>query len=184
MIYDEVLGGLDLPLAVVALRLCGAALLCAVLGIEREVSGHPAGLRTHMLIGLAAAVYAILTLQLIADYGEGPDAIRLDPIRLVEATTAGVAFLAAGVIVLRGGSVKGLTTGAVMWVAAAVGLSAGLGLWPVAILTAALALAISLVLGALTTRIERAAREGKQDRPDRTGGRGAARASGSMGSAP
>ncbi len=154
MLHDEFLGGLDLPLAIVALRLSGAALLCAALGIEREMTGHAAGLRTHMLIGLAAAVYAILTLQLVATYGAGPEMIRLDPIRLVESTTAGVAFLAAGVIVLRGGSVKGLTTGAMMWVAAAIGLSAGLGLWPVAVLTAALALAISLALRPLASRIE------------------------------
>lgn len=153
MLYDELMGGLELPLSVVALRLCGATLLCALLGMEREVSGHAAGLRTHMLIGLAAAVYAILTQQLVATYGEGPESIRLDPIRLVEATTAGVAFLAAGTIVLRGGSVKGLTTGAVMWVAAAIGLSAGMGLWPIAILTAALALLISFALQALTRRL-------------------------------
>lgn len=154
MLYEEIFGGLQLPLAIVAARLCGATLLCAALGLERELSGHPAGLRTHMLIGLAAAVYALVTLQMVADYGSGPEMIRLDPIRLVEATTAGVAFLAAGTIVLRGGSVKGLTAGAVMWVAAAIGLSAGLGLWPLAVLTALLALLISAVLRLLTRRIE------------------------------
>jgi putative Mg2+ transporter-C (MgtC) family protein len=153
MLYEEILGGLELPLLIVALRLCGATLLCALLGIEREMSGHAAGLRTHMLIGLAAAVYALLTLQLVAAFGDGPEMIRLDPIRVVEATTAGVAFLAAGTIVLRGGTVKGLTTGAVMWVAGAIGLSAGLGLWPIAVLTAVLALVISMVLRMLTRRL-------------------------------
>jgi putative Mg2+ transporter-C (MgtC) family protein len=154
IVHEVTGGGLALPFSVVAIRLTGATLLCAVLGLEREMTGHAAGLRTHMLIGLAAAVYAILTLQLIADYGDGPEMIRMDPVRLVEATTAGVAFLAAGTIVLSRGSVKGLTTGAVMWVAAAIGLSAGLGLWAVAVMTAALALTISLVLGALTRNID------------------------------
>lgn len=152
MIYGEFFGGLDLPLGVVATRLTGATLLCAALGLEREARGHPAGLRTHMLIGLAAAVYAILTQQMVVAYGDGPEAIRLDPIRLIEATTAGVAFLAAGTIFLSGGSVKGLTSGAVMWVAGGIGLSCGLGLWPIAVMTAALALVISLVLGLLTQR--------------------------------
>ena len=150
MLYDEVFLGSELPLWLIALRLCGATGLCALLGLEREMSGHAAGLRTHMLIGLAAAVYALLTLHLVAAFGEGPETIRLDPIRLVEATTAGVAFLAAGTIVLRGGTVKGLTTGAVMWVAGAIGLSAGLGLWPIALLTALLALLISMALRVLT----------------------------------
>lgn len=147
-------GGLVLPFSVIALRLAGAALLCAVLGIERQMTGHAAGLRTHMLIGLAAAVYTLVTLNLIAMHGAGPDTIRLDPIRLVEATTAGVAFLAAGTIIMSRGTVKGLTSGALMWVAAAIGLSAGLGLWSIALLTAALALVISLVLGAITRQLE------------------------------
>ena len=64
----------------------------------------------------------------------------MDPIRLVEAATAGVAFLAAGMIVLSRGEVKNLTTGAGMWLAAAIGLAAGLGLWPIAALAALLGL--------------------------------------------
>ena len=62
----------------------------------------------------------------------------MDPIRLVEATTAGVAFLAAGMIVLSRGQVKNLTTGAMLWLSAAIGLAAGLGLWPIAVLAAVL----------------------------------------------
>ena len=66
----------------------------------------------------------------------------MDPIRLVEAATAGVAFLAAGMIVLSRGEVKNLTTGAGMWLAAGIGLACGLGLWPIAAIAAALGLAI------------------------------------------
>jgi putative Mg2+ transporter-C (MgtC) family protein len=65
---------------------------------------------------------------------EGHEAARLDPIRLVEAVTAGVAFLAAGVVVYTRGDVKGLTTGASMWLSAAIGLSRGLGMWPLAVI--------------------------------------------------
>ncbi len=80
----------------------------------------------------------------------GVNSIRVDPIRLVEAVTAGVAFLAAGLIIFSKGEVHGLTTGAGMWLAAAVGLACGLGFWQIAVFTTALAL---VVLG-LLKRVE------------------------------
>ncbi len=143
MLADEFLGGLVLPFPIILLRLCGAAALCALIGYEREATEHAAGLRTHMLVGLAAASFALITQQLIASYGDRGGAIRMDPIRLVEAMTAGVAFLAAGMIVLSRGRVRNLTTGAGMWLAAAIGLAAGLGIWPVAGPAALLGLAIT-----------------------------------------
>jgi putative Mg2+ transporter-C (MgtC) family protein len=152
----ELTGSLALPLEMVCFRMAAAVALCALLGVEREMSGHGAGLRTHMLIGLAACVYALLTLQIVEAYRHGPESVRMDPIRLVEATTSGVAFLAAGTIFLSGkGAVKGLTTAAVMWVAAAIGLSVGLGLWPIALLTVVLALIISFALRAVSQRLNR-----------------------------
>ena len=142
MLAQEFLGDLVLPLPIIVLRLVGAALLCALLGYEREASEHAAGLRTHMLIGLAASAYSLIVLQFIATYGDRGQAIRIDPVRLVEAVTGGVAFLAAGMIVLSRGRVRNLTTGALMWLAAAIGLAAGNGLWPIAVLAAGLGLAI------------------------------------------
>ena len=147
MLAEEFLGGLVLPLPIVVARLVGAALLCAVIGLEREASDRAAGLRTHMLVGMAAAAFALITLHLIEMYGDQPEVIRLDPIRLVEAATAGVAFLAAGMIVLSRGEVRNLTTGAGMWLAAAIGLAAGLGLWPIALLAAGIGFFIIGVLG-------------------------------------
>ena len=144
MLADEFLGHLSLPLPIIALRLIGAALLCAVIGYEREATDHSAGLRTHMLVGTAASAYALLTYHIVALYSAqaGDGAIRMDPLRLVEALTAGVAFLAAGMIVMSQGQVKNLTTGAVMWLAAAIGLAAGNGLWVIAVLSAILGLTI------------------------------------------
>ena len=127
---EEFLGGLVLPLPILLLRLVGAAALCALIGYEREASNHAAGLRTNMLVGLAASAYALITLHLVALYDDYGEAIRMDPVRLVEAVTAGVAFLAAGMIVLTRGRVRNLTTGAMMWLSAAIGLAAGSGLWP------------------------------------------------------
>jgi putative Mg2+ transporter-C (MgtC) family protein len=142
MLAAEFSGNLALPPPIVALRLAGAALLCALIGFEREAARRSAGLRTHMLVGLAAATYALLTLHLVDFYADRGEAVRMDPVRLVEALTAGVAFLAAGMIVLSRGEVRNFTTGAGLWLAAAIGLAAGIGVWTIAGLAALLGLAI------------------------------------------
>ena len=147
MLANEFLGGLVLPLPILVLRLVGAAALCALIGYEREASHRSAGLRTNMIVGLAAASYALITVSLVDLYTDRGEAVRMDPIRLVEATTAGVAFLAAGMIVLTRGQVKNLTTGAMLWLSAAIGLAAGSGFWPIAVLAALLGLAIVRLRG-------------------------------------
>ncbi len=113
--------------------------------LEREAEDRAAGLRTHMLVGMAGSAFALITVHVVELYADRPEVIRLDPIRLVEAATAGVAFLAAGMIVLSRGRVRNLTTGAGMWLAAAIGLAAGLGLWPIATIAAVLGLLIHLL---------------------------------------
>jgi len=121
-----------LPESTIALRLVVAALLGALIGLEREMRDRPAGLRTHMLTSLAAAVFTILTFEiretLVAKDGQSSS----DPIRIIEAVTAGVAFLAGGAILRSGGNVQGLTTGAGMWLAGAIGVSCGAGLYTIA----------------------------------------------------
>ncbi|GAA4182685.1 hypothetical protein GCM10023069_60920 [Shinella granuli] len=120
------------PYPVLLARMTGAILLGAVIGAEREYRAHAAGLRTHILVALAACVFAILSIESVhmADFSD--EQVRIDPLRVIEAVTSGVAFLAAGMIVFSRGEVKGLTTGAGMWLAGAVGLSIGLGYWFVA----------------------------------------------------
>ena len=135
-----------LPFSVIAGRLLVAAILGAFVGAEREWRDRPAGLRTHILICLSTAAIAILTIEIAhVDVFAGQE-IRIDPIRLVEATTAGVAFLAAGLIFFAKGEVHGLTTGAGMWMAGTIGLAVGLGFWQIALLATVLAL---IVLGLL-----------------------------------
>lgn len=142
-----------LPWAVIALRLFGAILLCGLIGVERESRRQPAGLRTHILVGLAACLYAIITLEIMArDHG---DLVRMDPLRIVEAVTGGVAFLAAGMIVFHNGRVKGLTTGAGLWLAAAVGLCCGIGLWGIAAMATVLSLTVMIVLKMVEDRVIR-----------------------------
>ncbi|WP_309500842.1 MULTISPECIES: MgtC/SapB family protein [unclassified Neorhizobium] len=90
----------EAPVAIEVLlvRLVGAAFLCGLIGLERELRKNSAGLRTNMLIGLASAVFTLVGLQIMHEFGNQPNTVRIDPIRLIEAVTAGIAFLAAGVV--------------------------------------------------------------------------------------
>lgn len=133
-IADEFDMSLVIPFEILLLRIIGAAALCGLIGLEREFQRNTAGMRTNMLIGLAAVVFSVVTLHLMESTDTTSGAAQMDPIRLVEAVTAGIAFLAAGVVVYTKGDVKGLTTGASMWLSAAIGLSVGLGVWPLAII--------------------------------------------------
>lgn len=132
------------PLPILAARLLGAVVLCGMIGFERESHRQAAGLRTHILVGLAACLYALITAEIVA--GAKGELTRVDPLRIVEAVTGGVAFLAAGMIVFHNGQVRGLTTGAGMWLAAAVGLCAGLGLWVMAVAATVLSLCVMALL--------------------------------------
>lgn len=127
-------------------RLMAAILLTGLIGWERETRDKSAGLRTHMMVGLASCLFALLSFEIIELQTDQADRLQLDPLRLIEAVTAGVAFLAAGSILQSGGKVRGLTTGAGMWMSGAIGLSCGLG----QVVLAGLAVAVGmLVLGVL-----------------------------------
>ena len=107
---------------------------------------------------MAAATFAILTIEII----HAPmftadalgDAVKVDPIRIVEAVTAGVAFLAAGVVIFTRGQVHGLTTGAGMWLAGAIGVACGLGLWQIALFSTVLALLVLILLYAFESKMD------------------------------
>lgn len=140
---------------VLLVRLLVAALLGALIGLEREIKNHPAGLRTHMLVSAAAATFTIMTFEIYHEMVDlnAEGLARLDPIRVIEAVTAGVAFLAAGAIIRsRSGDIKGLTTGAAMWMAGAIGVASGAGFFSVAVMATALVLVITLVLGQIEKR--------------------------------
>lgn len=133
-----------MPLATALARLVMAGALGAVIGLDREAGDHAAGLRTHILVSLAACLFTLIALELFQRFdGDGG---RTDPIRVIEAVTAGVAFLAAGSIIHARGSVRGLTTGAGMWLAGAVGLAVGAGLYMIAIAATVLALIILFIM--------------------------------------
>jgi putative Mg2+ transporter-C (MgtC) family protein len=130
------------PFPVAATRLLAALALGGVIGFEREHRGKAAGLRTHMLVSLAACLFILVSQSIAAlPFGKA-EQMGIDPLRLVEAVTAGVAFLAAGAIFMSGGEVRNITTGAGMWLAGAVGLACGAGQIPLAALAAFIVLIV------------------------------------------
>lgn len=117
-------------------RLGIAAVFGALVGFDRELKNKPAGLRTHTLVSLAAALFTLITFELYAELDSKDEGTSADPIRIIEAVTSGVAFLAAGAIIRSGGNVQGLTTGANMWLAGAIGVACGAGFYLLATLGA------------------------------------------------
>ena len=142
MILAEILPPTQIPYPIIFARLLGAILFGAILGFEREVKARPAGLKTHILVSLAAALFAIISIVSSHMPGLADEQVRIDPLRVIEAVTAGVAFLAAGTIIMSRGRVLGLTTGASLWLAGAIGLATGMGYWPFAAFVVVVAFAV------------------------------------------
>lgn len=137
--------GLRLPLLG---RLLLALVLGAAIGLERELSGKPAGLRTNILICLGAALLTELSLTVAAGMVEH-ELIRADPARIAAQIVSGIGFIGAGTILVSRGSVLGLTTAATLWVVAAIGMTVGLQLYVEAVGATVLVVATLFGLGRL-----------------------------------
>jgi putative Mg2+ transporter-C (MgtC) family protein len=131
----------------VIVRLLVALALGAVLGYERESIGAAAGLRTHMLVAMGSALFVLVPMQAGMPL---PDISRV-----MQGIVTGVGFLGAGAILkLRSGEISGLTTAAGIWLTAAVGVAAGLGLMATAVLSALLAWVVLSLLRRIKDRID------------------------------
>lgn len=123
----------ELPLIEGSFRIALAAVLGALVGLDRELTDRPAGFRTHILVSVGAALFAMA-----GAFGVGTligDAeTRGDPTRVAAQVVTGIGFLGAGAIIQRGISVRGLTTAAGLWVTAAIGLAVGLGFYEGAVI--------------------------------------------------
>jgi putative Mg2+ transporter-C (MgtC) family protein len=149
----------------ILIRLVIAAIFGAIIGFEREWSVHPAGLRTHILVALAAALYTVLTLE-IFHLPEVMTNGRSDPVHSVEAVTAGIAFLGAGVLFRGGSRPHGLTTAAGMWLAGAVGMTAALGYYAIGLFVCLLAVVVLALLKTVDRHIDRRPSQGQPEPPD------------------
>ena len=148
---DVVLARTVTPEWELVIRLLAAIFLGALIGWDREVKNRPAGLRTHMLVCLASATFSIVAIELM--FWAGRNDAPADPIRAIEAVTAGVAFLAAGSIIQSRGQVQGLTTGAGLWLAGAIGVACGTGMYSIAVTVAVAAFVILAWLQRLSDKI-------------------------------
>jgi putative Mg2+ transporter-C (MgtC) family protein len=129
-------------------RLGVAAVLGLLLGLDREVRGHAAGMRTHGLICFSAAA---MTVSVIALYHQLHGA-RMDPLRIYEATGAFIGIIGAGLIVFSKGEVKNLTTAAHLWLAAVIGIACGTAQWPLVVIGAVVSVMLLTVLGLIERR--------------------------------
>jgi putative Mg2+ transporter-C (MgtC) family protein len=145
-------------------RLVLAFVLGGVIGWEREHEEKPAGLRTFILVCLGAALFVLVTLEVIREAQSLTEAgaTRVDPIRTISSIAQGIGFLGAGTILVTRGSVLGLTTAAAIWATSAIGVACGLGLWEIALVGTALTFTALQVLGPLTPHI---GRQGYEDGP-------------------
>lgn len=156
------------PPSVAAMRMVAALILGGAIGFEREWHHKPAGLRTHMLISIASALFALICFELVdISRSEGADSgARSDLTRLISSVTSGVAFLAAGTIIISGQQVKGLTTGAGMWLAGAVGLACGSGRIGLAALATVLTVIVLWVFRKIEARVDRLEERVERLHPD------------------
>ena len=116
-------------------RLGLAAVLGGAIGFERELREREAGLRTHLLVCVGSALFTIISAYGFHDFlTSGDQVIRTDPTRIAAQIVTGIGFLGAGAIIRQGLSIRGLTTAATLWVAAAIGMAAGAGYYPGAII--------------------------------------------------
>ncbi len=147
MAGSQLLGDLVAMLRLDLLAKMAVAVVCGgAIGLEREMSGKPAGLRTNILICLGAALLMDLSIRLGSDIT--PSGARSgDPARLAAQVVSGIGFLGAGTILQARGVVVGLTTAATIWVVSAIGLTAGAGSYVEAIGSTALVTAVLVFLG-------------------------------------
>ncbi|MBV7364173.1 MgtC/SapB family protein [Actinomycetaceae bacterium TAE3-ERU4] len=130
-----------------------AFVLCSLLGIERHFHQKNAGVKTHVLVGIGACIFT-----LISAYGFGPAlalgaSVHLDPSRIAAQIVSGIGFLGAGVIFVNNDTVRGLTTAATVWLSAALGMACGAGMIPLAIFALALHYFLVFAIGPLANKL-------------------------------
>ena len=164
-VFADLFPRTHLPPLVILVRLLMALVLGAVIGLEREVRNRPAGLRTHMLVSLASALFAIVTTEVLYSEIGTETATRIEPIQVIQAVTTGIAFLGAGVIIQSRGHVQGITTATALWLAGAIGVASGMGYGLIAAVATILSLLVLTVVNGIEALLPKTL-------PDEVDGRG------------
>jgi putative Mg2+ transporter-C (MgtC) family protein len=110
-----------------AFRLVVASALGALIGLEREIHRHPAGMRTHLLVSFGSALFTVLSVFGFVGVLAGGEGTAPDPTRIAAQVVTGIGFLGAGAIIKYGTSIRGLTTAGSLWATSAIGMAAGAG---------------------------------------------------------
>jgi putative Mg2+ transporter-C (MgtC) family protein len=140
----------------IVLRLALALLLGGLLGLERELRGHDAGLRTHLLVSLGSCLFTLVSLSAGQSMsGSKPSGVEADITRIASQVVVGIGFLGGGAILRHGTSIRGLTTAANLWLTASIGLAAGMGFFLGAAVTVGFALLVLVGLRPVERLIER-----------------------------
>jgi putative Mg2+ transporter-C (MgtC) family protein len=138
-------GAVQIGDADLVLRLVAAVALCSLIGFERSTRDEVAGLRTHALVGLGAALFTLVSAYGFTNFATAT-APQPDPTRIAAQVVSGIGFLCAGAIIRQGASVRGVTTAASLWIVAAIGMAAGAGFFVGAIAATALVLVVLVVM--------------------------------------
>lgn len=147
-ILNEIIAQKELFLRLIFACFCGG-----IIGLERSIRRKDAGLKTHIILAMGAALFMIVSQYGFGDLHLSPE-YRADASRIASNIVTGVSFLCAGVIFVRGASVKGLTTATGIWSCAGIGMAAGAGMYAITILATVIILLIQLVLAGPSAKIE------------------------------
>ena len=144
------------------LRLGVASLFGLLLGLDRELRGHEAGIRTHALVALSSAMIMVSSLMLTAQLSQ--PGFSPDPLRAIQGLSQAIGFIAAGVIFVRGSDVVNMTTAANIWVAAAIGIACGAGQYRLVLVGAGLGFVLLTLLKVFERYLPAQAKRGKDER--------------------
>ncbi len=141
-LFEATLGQWELLVRLLIACVCGC-----IIGIERSFRQKEAGIRTHIILALGAALMMVVSKYGFNDIGlMDMNSLRADASRIASNIVTGISFLGAGVIFVRGGSIKGLTTAAGIWATAGIGMAIGAGMYTIGISCTALMILIQLLL--------------------------------------
>lgn len=156
----------------IGLRLLAAAVCGALLGLDREMRGKAAGLRTHTLISISCALTTLVALEFYVGLHASGDERPSDPVRVIQGVAQAVGFISAGVMFRSGDSVRGATTAAVIWVAGGLGIACGAGYYLLAGMALGLCLMVTILFTVLMDRFPQFGKEddeGRRTDDDRKG---------------
>jgi putative Mg2+ transporter-C (MgtC) family protein len=135
----------------ILLRLAVVVVLCGAIGLERQARGQIAGLRTHVIVGLGAGLFTLVSAYGFT--GLGPS--RIDPTRIAAQIVSGIGFLGGGAILRYGVTVRGVTTAAALWISAAIGMATAAGFYVGSVATTVIALVVLVALRRLKPVVRR-----------------------------